>query len=202
MSSSGILQRHLDSGITAEPFVAITSPSVEYSVADFVKLLFLEFEGAGIEYCVLHGWDGLPDALCSDLDLAVHPRHRGKIAVALGKMRDYGFLPIDCHNYEVNAQTFYFCWFRDSERLCIAVDVIFDYRGNGTIVLTGDQLIAGRRRYRSFWIPEPAVALTLLARQKNHEETVCRASPTSDQTTIVRVGNAGIGGSRSGSVWQ
>lgn len=155
--------RHLDSRRAAAAIVAeATACPVACSVSDFIKLLFTEFEKMEIEYCVLHGWDELPEGLSSDLDLAVHLKGRDKVPAVLGKMRNYGFLPVDCHNYEVNGRTFYFCWFQGTERRCIAVDIIFEYRGNGTIVLSSDQLTADRRRYRSFWIPGRAQALRYL----------------------------------------
>lgn len=163
MSSPRILPQYLEnSALVADDVVRTTVTMVDYSVSDFVRLLFSAFECAGIEYCVLHGWDGLPEVLPSDLDLAVHPKDRDKLPAVFRELRDRGFLPVDCHNYEVNAQTFYFCWFHEAERRCIAVDVIFEYRGHGKVVLTGDQLMAGRRRCRSFWIPGSAVALRYL----------------------------------------
>ena len=54
-------------------------------------MLFSALEDAGIQYCVLHGWDGLPEVLPSDLDLAVHPKDRDKLPAVFGKMRDSGF---------------------------------------------------------------------------------------------------------------
>ncbi len=159
--SSSVTEEHLSHGAITEP-AASGALAGGYSVSGFIELLFHTFEEARIDYCVLHGWDGLPEALSSDLDLAVHPKDHDKLPSVFCRLREFGFLPIDCHNYEVNAQTFYFCWFHDAERHCIAIDVIFEYRGNGTIILTANELMTGRRRHRSFWIPEPAVALRYL----------------------------------------
>ena len=94
---------------------------VDYSVSDFVSVIFAALESAGIRYCVLHAWESLPERLPSDLDLAIHPEDKRKIAVVLRQLTERGFRAVDCHMYEVGAWSIIVCWFcghRSEERRC------------------------------------------------------------------------------------
>lgn len=143
-----------------------TNKSAICSLGDFLRLLFRLLEEFHIRYCVLHGWEALPDHVRSDLDLAVHANDRAKLAAVFGVIRDRGFLPVNCHCYEVNGYSFFFCWFYGTGHSSVIVDVIFEYRDGGLILISGEDLIVGRRRQDSFWIPNPAVALQYLLAKK------------------------------------
>ncbi len=159
-------------------------PAEGRRTADFVKLLFEALQSAGVRYCVLHGWDGLPEVLPSDLDLAVHPEDKRKLPAILARMQECGFLLVDSHNYEVNAHSFYFCWFDLSDRRCVVLDIAFEYRADGMLILKADELLNGRRRLGSFWIPDPRVRLRYLLAKRTvkrqfsplHQEGISRVT--------------------------
>ena len=134
--------------------------------ADFLRAVFHELDDQGVCYCVLHTWEGLPEDLPSDLDIAVHPRHRDKLPGVFGALSGQGFLPVQCLNYAVNAYYFVFCWFHGLELQHVALDVIFEHRRGGMILTPGEILVAGRRRHDSFWIPNPVVELNYLLTKK------------------------------------
>lgn len=142
-----------------------------YTVSDFVGLLFHVLDKCRVRYCVLHTWQGLPHVLPSDLDLAIHPDDRAKLPRVLSTMRDNGFLPVDCRYYEVNASSFFFYWFHGVDHRSVSVDIICEYRGAGMILIPGEKLVSRRRRFDSFWIPEPSVALQYLLAKKTLKGT-------------------------------
>src|SRR5271154_1419769 len=49
------------------------------STADFLRQLFRLLNEFSVRYCVIHSWEGLPEHLPSDLDLAVHPDDKALI---------------------------------------------------------------------------------------------------------------------------
>ena len=60
------------------------------------------FDREGIRYCVLHGYETLPEEAISDVDLALDPRQRGLIdAVLLKVASDTGFLITQKLYYDV-----------------------------------------------------------------------------------------------------
>lgn len=162
------LKDHVDSRNQAieRPVVAGGLPATlmptDFSRTDFLRALFRALEEHEVRYCVLHTWEGLPENLPSDLDIAVHPRDRTKLSTVFGALRDQGFLPVQCLNYFVNAYYFVFYWFRGLVLESVAVDVILEHRRGGRILMRGEELVAGRRRHNSFWIPDPAVELHYL----------------------------------------
>jgi thymidylate kinase len=144
---------------------------VDYTVSDFVDAVFAAFEDAGIRYCVLHAWDSLPDGLPSDLDIGVHPEDKSKIPVVLRRLTRKGFLAVDCHLYEVAAWSFIFSWFWGHERLAVVLDIIVEYRTRWGTLVSGQDLVAGRTRLRSFWIPAPETALQYLLAKRTLKKT-------------------------------
>jgi thymidylate kinase len=132
------------------------------SQADFLCTLFRLLDGHGIRYCVLHSWEGLPENLPSDLDLAVHPTDVGKLSFIFADLREKGYKPVQCLNYFVNAYYFVFFWLEGSETKYVAVDMIFEHRRSGLIVPSGEALVAGRRKKDIFWVPDPATEFAYL----------------------------------------
>ena len=163
---------------------------VDYSVSDFVSVIFAALESAGIRYCVLHAWESLPERLPSDLDLAIHPEDKRKIAVVLRQLTERGFRAVDCHMYEVGAWSIIVCWFCGHERLSVVVDIIVEYRTSWATILAGSELVAGRTRLRSFWVPAPAIALQYLLAKRTLKRMFLDHHQKEIRTLMIELGRA------------
>jgi thymidylate kinase len=148
--------------VTGKDTAPTTGSAESHSLSHFLRLLFRLLDEHEIRYCVLHSWQGLPDELASDLDLAVHPSDRGKLPSAFRALQDNGYQLVQCLNYFVKAYYFVFFWFEDHGLRSAAVDIIFEHRRSGLISLSGEELISGRERFKDFWVASPTTEFTYL----------------------------------------
>jgi len=148
--------------VTGKDTAPTTGSAESHSLSHFLSLLFRLLDEHEIRYCVLHSWQGLPDELPSDLDLAVHPSDCGKLPFAFGALQDNGYQLVQCLNYFAKAYYFVFFWFEDHGLRSAAVDIIFEHRRSGLISLSGEELISGRERFKDFWVASPATEFTYL----------------------------------------
>lgn len=131
-----------------------------------LRALFEALEKQHIRWCVLHSWEGLPDELESDLDMAIHPEDSGKFPRVLTELRRQGYVPAQCLEYDVGARYFVFFWLQDGEIRWAALDFITQHREGGLILSSGERLVRGRRRAGEFWIPKPETEFTYLLAKK------------------------------------
>ena len=59
-----------------------------HAARDFLLALFRHLDDSSTRYCVLHSWENLPEELPSDLDIAVHPEDRKRLANAIALILD------------------------------------------------------------------------------------------------------------------
>jgi thymidylate kinase len=160
------------------------------NIEDFLCALFRVLDAQQIRYCVLHGWDLLPRTLTSDLDIAVHPDDKHKLARVFGALRDKGFLPVQCLNYAVNGFYFVFYWFRGMRLDTIAVDIIFEHRRNGIRLSSGIKLVSNRRRHDCFWVADPGVQFEYLLAKKTFKGSVPPRSQLELAGLLRQIGSA------------
>ncbi len=147
-------------------------PERSRSRTDFLRTLFRLLDECDIRYCVLHSWEGLPEELPSDLDLAAHPRDVHKLPLVFRSLKEKGYSVVQCLNYFVNAYYFVFFWFDGPAAKSVPVDIIFEHRRSGLIVPSGEALVAGRRKQDIFWVPEPAAEFAYLLAKKTWKGNV------------------------------
>jgi thymidylate kinase len=121
--------------------------------SEFFGYLFRLLDEFGVRYCVLHAWERIPQEVVSDVDLAIHPADRSKLAKVFGLLRDMGFMPIQCFNYSVGGFYFVFSWFDGCTLQSVPLDVIFQHWRSGLSVLRVEDLLARRQRFEDLWIP-------------------------------------------------
>lgn len=149
----------------AETLTETVSAPKRHKRADFLDLLFRSLDSAGIRYCVLHSWEELPQNLQSDLDLAVHPADISRLPGVLVDLRRNGYRPLHIVNYAIRECRFDFVWFEGQEMDSVAVDITHGYVEGGLILMSGPDLVAKRRRRKSFWVADAATEFAyLLAR--------------------------------------
>lgn len=170
--------------------VAITP--VSPVVGTFVRLLFSSLEDVGIRYCVLHGWEGLPWTVSSDLDLVVHPDDFQKLRIVFLKLATFGYRWIQCRNYAGYGYRFDFAWFEGKQFHIVGVDCISEYRYAGLILASGENLLKGRRLHNGFWIAAPDTVFAYLLMKKT-----LKGSISTSQLLELREISSDIGEARS-----
>jgi thymidylate kinase len=136
-----------------EPGDAMKTYGSTKQMPAFFGHLFRLLDAHGVRYCVLHAWERLPQEVVSDVDLAIHPADRSKLAKIFGLLRDSGFTPIQCFNYSVGAFYFVFSWFDGCTLQSVPLDIIFQHWRSGLSVLRVEDLLARRQRFKDLWIP-------------------------------------------------
>ena len=122
------------------------------TTGDFVRLLFAALERAGVRYCVLHGWEELPEKVSSDLDLVVHPEDFPKLQIVFSELASADYKCIQCRHYAARSYRFDFAWFDGKHLHVVGVDCISEYRYAGLMLRSGEDLLTGRRQHNGFWI--------------------------------------------------
>ena len=115
-------------------------------------------------YAILHGWQGLPEHLPSDLDVIVAPEDLPHVEKALLEA-DGGRL-VNLLQHESTCYYFVLAVPEDGEVRFLPVDVATDYRRDGRVWFTAGELLAGRQRWKDFWVASPEVEFSYLLIKK------------------------------------
>ena len=149
---------------TAGAAVAMEEPAVS-GQRRFLEALAESLRRRRVRYCVLHDWEGLPERLGSDLDMAVHPEDLPALGRALGDLRALGFRFVQSLEYAPDAH--YLVFLRTAgETEAARVDVITAHWRKGVLVDTGEAMTARARTHRGFRVPEPAMEFRYLAAKR------------------------------------
>jgi thymidylate kinase len=160
-----------NSGVTVEHAggnqgaAAVAAPPESLSQADFLLTLFRLLDEHQVRYCVLHSWQGLPESLPGDLDLAVHPQDRGKLPPVFWDLADAGYRPIQ-HWHQGEGHSFYFAWFGPQGMRSAMVDFNAEYREGGLRVMRAEEMVLGRRPVNGFWVADAPVEFRYLLAKK------------------------------------
>jgi thymidylate kinase len=166
------------------------TPGRDLSGPDFLRALFLLLDEFGLRYCVLHSWEGLPSHLPSDLDLAVHPQDQPKLALLFRQLLERGYQPVQSLNYFAGAYYFVFSWLESGASKFVAVDIIFEHRRSGLILASGESLVAGRRRYGEFWIPDESTEFAYLIAKKTWKGKISERQAAHLKVLVEQIGRA------------
>jgi thymidylate kinase len=115
-------------------------------------------------YCVIHGWKALPDALHSDIDIAIASQELETLEGLLRHQTVGQIVQLLQHE-----SSCFYCILavREDDKIrFIPVDVATDYRRDGHIFFTAAELLADRRQWNEFWVAAPRVELAYLLVKK------------------------------------
>jgi hypothetical protein len=129
-------------------------------IPKFLNKLFSEFDRLKINYCVLHSYDGLPDKVVSDVDMAIDERGRRMLHGVLKQLAMIsGWKIVQDLHYDVpNLHYFVFSSLNGANAPSfIQADFHRDDKGINRYYLTTDVLLKNRRPLRNFYIPEGSV---------------------------------------------
>ena len=114
----------------------------------------------GTPYCVLHGWQELGGLPTSDLDIAIRRRHLGELEGILTSQPD-----VRCVQLLQHESSCYYFVLAVRERTAVRlfpVDVATDYRRDGRIFFSADELLAGRHKVGNLWVSSSRVEFSYL----------------------------------------
>ncbi len=149
---------------TARAPAELSNPALSRS--DFIRTLFRLLDENKTNYAVLHSYEGLPERLPSDLDMAIHPAGWGPVRRTFQALRARGYRPVQCLNYAVRSYYFVFTWPEDGSHASIAVDFTSEHREGKLVLSSGEFLVRGRRRRGEFWIPSSEAEFQYLLAKK------------------------------------
>ncbi len=119
------------------------------------RLLIKKLSEECEKYCILTGYEELPDRFDSDIDFMVSARDFGRIPALINEIAvatgTYLFQAIP---HEVSARAFRLVANNEAELAFIQPDSCSDYRHFGRLWLRAEEMLAARRWHpRGFWIP-------------------------------------------------
>ena len=135
-------------------------------VRPFLEALAAALERRRVRYCVLHDWEGLPERLASDLDMAVHPEDLPALGGAIREVGDLGYRMVQCLAYAPAAHYFVFFWPSERGPASARLDVITAHWRQGVRVDPAEAMVERTRDHRGFRAPEPAVEFRYLTAKR------------------------------------
>ena len=117
-------------------------------------------EDHGIPYCVLHNWQRLGGLPASDVDIAVHRKHLDELESVLTSQPDVRCVQLLQHE----SSCFYFVLaVREGAAVrLLPLDVATDYRRDGRIFFSADELLGGRHKVGNLWVSSRRVEFSYL----------------------------------------
>lgn len=115
-------------------------------------------------YAILHSWQGLPDYLPSDLDIAVSPEELPKLEKAL--LETTGARLVQLLQHESTCCYFVLGIPNGKKIEFLAIDAATDYRRNGRVWFSAEELLKNRKKWKDFWVAGPEVEFKYLLVKK------------------------------------
>ena len=181
-----------------------TPPGCALTRENLLRALFRALDQEVIRYCVLHSYEGLPQELPSDLDMAVHPADVARVHAVFRKLCDDGYRLVQRINYAVRAHCYVFTWSERGKLNSLAVDIMDEHCRGGLIVSSGEALVAGRRRRGEFWIPDLPVEFSTLLARKTLKGTIPAPQERKLKHLVEKLGRRRaeeVAGNLFGSAW-
>ena len=116
------------------------------------------------KYAILHSWQGLPEYLPSDLDIAVAPEDLSRLEQVL--LRSEGARLVNHLRHESTCDYFVLALSDGRGVHFLPVDSATDYRRDERIWFKAEGLLQGRRKWKDFLVASPEVEFKYLLVKK------------------------------------
>lgn len=134
----------------AMPRAAAADPSTGSDSGQLLLKIFALFDRADFRYCVLHGYEGYPDRINSDVDCIIDRVTPGQILDLLhSHRRELGAEVVQQHDLYfilagkgANGTAFF-----------LTLDLSRDSAIDDVTFYSGEEILRGRRREGAFWVP-------------------------------------------------
>ena len=126
------------------------------------RTLLAALESECQAYCILSGYDELPDSFDTDIDFMVSADDFRRVPQLITEVaRATGTRLFHTVFHELSARSFSLGFQAGAELIIVQPDSSADYRHFGSLWLRADEVLAGRRHHsRGFWIPGAAHEFT------------------------------------------
>ncbi len=125
-------------------------------LAEFLEGAFQDWEAHEVRYLVLRNYDGLPTRVGNDVDILVEPALLGRAeALLIASARRAGYR---LHNRGEFGPT---CLYFSRGREQVQIDLFGALRWRGLRLVDADRVLAGRRRCKTFFVPDASDEATL-----------------------------------------
>jgi thymidylate kinase len=130
--------------------------------------LFESFERLDIPYCVLHGYETLPESAPSDVDIAIDPKQKEAIDAIIYRLAaETGSVVTQKLYYDIPHCYYYvICHASDNKIDIVQLDFLIDHIGINKYFFTSEELIKRRKRFKTFYIPETSTEAIYLLLKK------------------------------------
>lgn len=115
---------------------------------------------AAIRYAVLHGWNEIEKSTPSDLDIIVDKKDFYKVEAILKGFGDFKL--VQKFHYEAHSYGFVLASWSRQPLLHLVVDVSFDYRWNGVVFFSDEELLQHRMQEVGVWVLSPQAEFSYL----------------------------------------
>ena len=123
-----------------------------------------------LNYAILHGWQGLPEHLPSDLDIVVSPKELSLLEKILLETKD-----VQLVNFIQYVSTGYYFVLvlreRDQIRF-LPIDATTEYRTGGRVWFSANELLVKRRIWGEFWVTAPEIEFKYLLVKKIVKQSI------------------------------
>ena len=121
------------------------------------KTLIATLNHARVDYCLLSGYDAVPDSGKHDLDIMVNAFDQHRVPELLLRTAQATEANLVQHIQHETTATFYVLARAAGNRVShLQVDCYTDYRKDGRTWLLADAVLRDRRRHRDFYVPSVA----------------------------------------------
>jgi len=121
-------------------------------------------DDGSIDYCILHGWQDHLHYTTSDVDIVVAPSDLVRMETVF---RSAPFVkPVQVLQHEGSCYYFVFSISDAKDLRIVALDVATDFRRDGCVFFTAQELLRERRRVHGLWVAAPDVEFAYLLAKK------------------------------------
>lgn len=134
-----------------------TRPRPEITIKDRGALLvhcMSALERAGIETCMLHGYEGFPADIPSDVDFMAREGYEKRLGKELANaLEGTGWRLVNTLQHEASCYYYVVCGMQsDGSVEYLHLDCAHDYRRNGRVFIHSADCIAARAKHGEFWV--------------------------------------------------
>lgn len=144
---------------------------------DIFENLVETFEEIGVPYCMLAGYDGLPDDIASDIDFMLDPEWIAHLPELMQVVAERsGAHVVQSIAHETTATYFALARLEGNSIVYLHPDSSGDYRRGGRLWLRAGPVLRDRRRHANgFWVTSPAHAFAYYLIKKIDKQSLSDA---------------------------
>ena len=140
---------------------ASTPPAALRIRNELLSAFLAQLNSTDIRYCLLSGYDTYPERVTSDVDFMVHPQDMHRIAPLLSQAaHNAGGALVQAIPHETSACYFVLVKHDGSPAGYLDPDCSGDYRNQGRLWLSAEEVLAQKRHFKDFYVPSLADEFT------------------------------------------